>query len=63
MTEKGPDEFGDSFSARHPGVHAPLLSRHPGRRPGVHFDRLKVAGDILPLPEGLPPSRSDKMDS
>jgi hypothetical protein len=28
--------------------------------PGVHFNRLKVTGDILPLPDGLPPSRSDE---
>jgi hypothetical protein len=27
---------------------------------GFHFDRLKVAGDILPLPEGLPPARPDE---
>jgi len=27
---------------------------------GVHVDRLKVTGDILPLPDDLPPSRSDE---
>jgi hypothetical protein len=29
-----------------PGSMFPLFSRHPGRRPGVHVERLKVAGDI-----------------
>jgi hypothetical protein len=32
----------------------------PGRRPGVHVEGLKVAGDILTLPATLPPSRFDE---
>jgi hypothetical protein len=49
-------------AARHPGPGSspgwrtrgpfpPFLCRHPGRRPGVYFDRLKVTGDI-PSPSG-----------
>ena len=43
-----------------PGGHVPPLTRHPGRRPGVHVGGLKVVGDISSLPEGLPLSRSDE---
>jgi hypothetical protein len=55
----GPDESGflqqpvtpvqDQVRDDEPGVHVTLLLRHPGRRPGVYFDRLKVAGDISAL--------------
>ena len=44
-----PDQVRDDA----PGVHAPLLCRHPGRRPGVHVEGLKVAGDI-PVLSGNP---------
>jgi hypothetical protein len=30
-------------------IWGPSAGRHPGRRPGVYFDRLKVAGDIPSL--------------
>jgi hypothetical protein len=32
----------------------------PGYRPGVHVDRLEVAGDILTFPGSLPLSRPDE---
>jgi hypothetical protein len=73
MTEWGRTNSG-SFSARHSGHTPGKLSQLSFSRPsprsriiksgtGVHVERLKVTGDILPLPEGLPPSRSDEMDS
>jgi hypothetical protein len=63
MTEWGrtnPGFFSALQPGRRPGVHVPLLWRHPGRRPGFHVEGLKVAGDISPLPEILPPPRSDE---
>jgi hypothetical protein len=62
MTEKAPDESGflqrPSPRAKTRGP-CPLLSRHPGRRPGVHVDRLKVAGDI-PVLSGNPSAASSR---
>jgi hypothetical protein len=62
---KRPDLIRVPSEARHPvqRIWVPSAARHPGRRPGVHVDQRKVAGDIPPLPATLPPSRPDKMDS
>ena len=70
MTGMGPGESGvfqhlvtlvpDLVRDDGPRVHVPPLTRHPGRRPGVHVDRLKVTGDIPSLPATLPLSRSDE---
>jgi hypothetical protein len=32
---------------------SPFSARHPGQRPGFHFDRLKIPRDISPLPGGF----------